>query len=262
MRHDSSGTLAGWENIECDVGDDVSRAGTAVDRALKRGLDIFVAAGLLLVLAPLILIVALAIKLESSGPSFYRCRRVGRGGREFGMLKFRKMHDGADGPALASWDDERFTRLGPFLARTKLDELPQLWNVLRGQMSLVGPRPEVAAFVEVHPAEFSVIHSVKPGMTGLCQLAFARESNVLDPEDRVGHYVNQILPQKIAIDQLYASQSSFAMDLRVLAWTALAVLMRREVAVHRQTGDLSLRAPRVEPQQAEPQQVAIGRAQA
>lgn len=262
MRHDSSGTLAAWENIDCDAGTGASRAGSAVDGALKRVLDIFVASLLLLLLAPVILIVALTIKLESSGPSFYRCSRVGRRGCEFGMLKFRKMHHGARGPALASWDDERFTRLGPFLARTKLDEVPQLWNVLRGQMSLVGPRPEVAAFVEVHPAEFTVIQSVKPGMTGLCQLAFARESNVLDPEDRIGHYVNQILPQKVAIDQLYASRRSFAMDLRILAWTALAVLMKREVAVNRRTGDLSLRVPRVEPQEVEPQQVAIGRAQA
>ena len=257
MRHDSSGTLAGWENMDCEVGDGASRAGTALDEALKRALDIVVAAGLLLVLAPVILIVLAAIRVDSSGPGFYRCRRVGRAGREFDMLKFRKMHDGAAGPALASWDDDRFTRMGPFLARTKLDELPQLWNVLRGQMSLVGPRPEDAGFVELHPADFTVIHSVKPGITGLCQLAFARESDVLDPEDRVGHYVNEILPQKIRIDQLYASQRSFAMDLRILGWTALAVLFRREVAVHRQTGGLSLRAPR-----AETQQVAIGRARA
>jgi lipopolysaccharide/colanic/teichoic acid biosynthesis glycosyltransferase len=173
------------------------------------------------------------------------------------MLKFRKMHDGARGPALASWDDDRFTRLGPFLARTKLDELPQLWNVLRGQMSLVGPRPEDNGFVELHAAQFAAIHAVKPGMTGLCQLAFARESSVLDPEDRVGHYVNEILPQKISIDQFYASQRSIGMDLQILGWTAVAVLFRREVAVHRETGALSLRTPRTEHQQ-----VAIGRAQA
>ena len=195
-------------------------------------------------LAPVILIVAAMIKLDSSGPGFYRCPRIGQGGREFGMLKFRKMHDGARGPALASADDERFTRLGPFLARTKLDELPQLWNVLRGQMSLVGPRPEDPSFIDLHPAEFAVIHGVKPGVTGLCQLAFARESTVLDPQDRLGHYVNHILPQKVSIDQLYASQRSIGMDLRILGWTAVAVLFGREVAVHRQTGALSRRASR------------------
>ena len=256
MRHDSSG-LVGWENIECDVADGASRGDAALDEIRKRALDVAVAAGLLIVLAPVILIVALAIRIESAGPVFYRCRRIGRGGREFEMIKFRKMHDGAQGPALASWEDDRFTKLGPFLAGTKLDELPQLWNVLRGQMSLVGPRPEDAGFVELHPAEFSVIHSVKPGITGLCQLAFARESNVLDPEDRLGHYVNEILPQKVRLDQLYASDRSIGMDLRILGWTALAVLFGREVAVHRQTGCLSPRLPR-----GEAQQVAIGRSEA
>jgi lipopolysaccharide/colanic/teichoic acid biosynthesis glycosyltransferase len=257
MRHDSSCGFAGSENIGNDVGDGATRARTAMDLALKRGLDFVVSAALLLVLAPVILVVALAIRLESPGPAFYRCRRVGRGGRGFRMLKFRKMHDGAQGPALASWEDDRFTRMGPFLAKTKLDELPQLWNVLKGQMSLVGPRPEDASFVELHAAEYAFIHSVSPGVTGLCQLAFARESNVLDPEDRIGHYVNRILPQKVRIDQLYATQRSFWMDLRILGWTARAVIFGREVAVHRQTAELSVREPR-----GEAGQVAIGRLQA
>ena len=257
MRHDSSGSLVGWENTEREIGDDASRAGTALDGALKRTLDIILATTLLILLAPVILIVAAMIRLDSSGPGFYRCPRIGQGGREFGMLKFRKMHDGARGPALASSDDERFTRLGPFLARTKLDELPQLWNVLRGQMSLVGPRPEDASFIELHAADFAVIHSVKPGMTGLCQLAFARESSVLDPNDRIGHYVHVILPQKVKIDRLYASRRSIWMDIRILGWTVAAVLFGREVAVHRETGALSVRAPRTEPQE-----MAIGRAEA
>jgi lipopolysaccharide/colanic/teichoic acid biosynthesis glycosyltransferase len=124
-------------------------------------------------------------------------------------------------------------------------------------MSLVGPRPEDASFIELHAAEFAVIHSVKPGITGLCQLAFARESTVLDPQDRLGHYVNQILPQKVRMDQLYASQRSIGMDLRILGWTASAVLFGREVAVHRQTGALSRRAPRTETQHME-----IGRVEA
>jgi lipopolysaccharide/colanic/teichoic acid biosynthesis glycosyltransferase len=124
-------------------------------------------------------------------------------------------------------------------------------------MSLVGPRPEDASFIERHAAEFAVIHSVKPGVTGLCQLAFARESSVLDPRDRLGHYVNQILPQKVRIDQLYASQRSIGMDLRILGWTGLAVLFGRDVAVHRETGTLSLRAPRTEIQE-----ISISRAEA
>lgn len=243
MRHDSSGTRATWERFEHRrLGR--RRARVALDDAFKRVLDIALAATLLLLLLPLILILAAMIRLESPGPAFYRCRRIGRGGRELAMVKFRKMHDGAEGPALAVSRDERFTRLGSFLARTKLDELPQLWNVLMGEMSLVGPRPEDPSFVELYREPYEGILAVRPGITGLSQLAFARETEVLDPSDRVGHYVNGILPQKIGMDQLYAARRSPAMDLKILRWTVSAVLLRREVAVHRETGRLSRRAPR------------------
>jgi lipopolysaccharide/colanic/teichoic acid biosynthesis glycosyltransferase len=215
-----------------------------VGHALKRAVDLVVAIPLLVLLTPLIVVLAAAIKLESPGPVFHRCRRVGRGGRELSMIKFRKMHDGAGGPALAAAQDERFTGLGPFLARTKLDELPQLWNVLKGHMSLVGPRPEDPGFVAAYRAEYGAIVSVPPGITGLSQLAFARESEILDPDDRVGHYMNGILPQKIGIDRMYASRRSLGMDLKILWWTVAAVVLRREVAVHRETGRLSLRIPR------------------
>jgi lipopolysaccharide/colanic/teichoic acid biosynthesis glycosyltransferase len=215
-----------------------------VGHALKRALDLAVAVLLLVLLTPLIVVLAAAIKLESRGPVFHRCRRVGRGGRELWMIKFRKMHDGAGGPALAAAQDERFTRLGPFLARTKLDEVPQLWNVIKGHMSLVGPRPEDPSFVESYRAEYDAILTVVPGITGLSQLAFARESEILDPDDRVGHYVNGILPQKIGIDRMYAARRSLGMDVKILGWTTAAVVLRREVAVHRETGRLTLRIPR------------------
>jgi lipopolysaccharide/colanic/teichoic acid biosynthesis glycosyltransferase len=226
-----------------------------VGHALKRALDLTVAVPLLILLTPVILFVAAAIKLESRGPAFHRCKRVGRGGRELWMIKFRKMHDGVSGPALTAARDERFTRLGPFLARTKLDELPQLWNVVKGQMSLVGPRPEDVSFVETYRGDYEAILTVRPGMTGLSQLAFARESEILDPDDRVGHYVRGILPQKIRIDEMYARRRSLWMDVKILWWTAVTVLLRRGVAVHRETGRLSLRAPRkalaIERQQTE-----------
>jgi lipopolysaccharide/colanic/teichoic acid biosynthesis glycosyltransferase len=157
------------------------------------------------------------------------------------MLKFRKMCDGATGVALTVADDARFTRVGRMLARTKLDELPQLWNVLKGQMSLVGPRPEDPGFVARLPERYARILEVKPGVTGLCQLAFAKESEVLEADDRLTHYVERLLPQKAAMDELYATQRSLGMDLRILVWTALAVLLRRDVAVHRGTGRLGLR---------------------
>ena len=114
--------------------------------------------------------IAIAIVVDEPGPVLYRARRVGFHGREFDMYKFRKMRRDAAGPALTvAWDD-RFTRIGRFLARSKMDELPQLLNVLRGEMALVGPRPEDASFVAAFPAEFEAITSVRPGITGLSQI--------------------------------------------------------------------------------------------
>jgi lipopolysaccharide/colanic/teichoic acid biosynthesis glycosyltransferase len=215
-----------------------------VDRAAKRAFDATVAALLLFVTAPVLAIVALAIRLEDRGPVFYRCRRFGKLGSELPMLKFRKMRLDADGPPLTSADDDRFTRIGRFLAKSKLDELPQLWNVLRGDMSLVGPRPEDPWFVALHPDEFAEIVAVKPGVTGLCQLAFAREGEILDPEDRIRDYSHRLLPQKIAMDLLYAQRRTFLFDTKILVWTFVAVLLRRDVAVHRGTGELTLRRRR------------------
>lgn len=218
---------------------------------LKRGFDATVATVLLSVAAPLMLVLAIAITLESRGPAFFRCRRVGLGGRAFMMLKFRKMFDGAGGPALTAADDDRFTRMGRFLARTKLDEVPQLWNVLRGDMSLVGPRPEDPTLMRLRREAFEPILRVRPGITGLSQLAFARESEILDAHDRTGHYLRHVLPQKLQIDRLYVEQRSFLFDARILAWTAAAVFLRRDVAVHRETGRLSTRrrpSPQLSPQ--------------
>jgi lipopolysaccharide/colanic/teichoic acid biosynthesis glycosyltransferase len=216
------------------------RAGP-VDAAATRLLDVTLALVLAVVSLPVALVVAVAIKVDSPGPVFYRCRRVGHRGRPFGMLKFRKMYDGARGPGLTATEDGRFTRVGRVLARSKLDELPQLWNVLRGQMSLVGPRPEDPSFVATRPDDFAPILSVRPGITGLSQLAFANESAILDADDRVRDYLDRILPQKMGLDGLYACRRSLGMDVRILFWTAVAVGLRRDVAVHRGTGGTSLR---------------------
>ena len=216
------------------------RAGFA-DVAATRLLDITLAVVLSVISLPVGLLVALAIKLDSPGPVFFRCPRVGSGGRPFGMLKFRKMYDGARGPGLTATEDDRFTRVGRVLARSKLDELPQLWNVLRGQMSLVGPRPEDPSFVATRPEDFALVLSVRPGITGLSQLAFANESAILDPDDRVTDYLDRILPQKMGLDALYACRRSLAMDIRILSWTVVAVILRRDVAVHRGSGRTTLR---------------------
>jgi lipopolysaccharide/colanic/teichoic acid biosynthesis glycosyltransferase len=219
----------------------MSRGSRYLDGGLKRLADVLAAGLLLAVLALPIAAIVLLIRLDSPGPGFYRARRIGFRGREFMMLKFRKMHDDAAGPALTTKGDERFTRLGQFLAKSKLDEVPQLWNVLKGQMSLVGPRPEDPGFVEELADEYEAILEVRPGITGLSQLAFARESEILDPEDSVGHYVSRILPQKVLMDQLYARRRSVLMDARILFWTVAAVLLRRSVAVHRETGRMNVR---------------------
>jgi len=248
LRHDSGN---GWIN-RGTVTFEVQQRRSAyvvdhVDRALKRTFDIVFSTILLALTSPLIAVLALAIRLDSPGAAFYRCRRVGLRGRPLRMLKFRKMHDGASGPALSSPDDVRFTRLGSFLARTKLDELPQLWNVLKGEMSLVGPRPEDPAFVEMRREAYSMILEVRPGITGLSQLAFATETEVLDADDRMGHYVNKILPQKISMDSLYAKERTLGMDIKILWWTLRAVVGGSDVAVHRATGRLTPRAPRTVP---------------
>lgn len=211
-----------------------------ISRVVKRGLDIAISALLLTVFAPVFLVVCAVIKLESDGSVFYRATRVGWRGATLNVLKFRKMREGAAGQPLTGHLDPRFTRLGHLLSRTKVDELPQLWNVLRGQMSLVGPRPESPEFVALHP-EYQEILTVRPGITGLGQLAFSKEAEILDPDNVMGHYIGAILPQKVHLDVLYARTWTLRGDLRILRWTVLPVILRVNVAVNRYTGALTVR---------------------
>jgi lipopolysaccharide/colanic/teichoic acid biosynthesis glycosyltransferase len=208
---------------------------------LKRAIDVAVAALALLVLAPAFAVIALLVVLDSPGPVLYRAERAGHRGRRLRMLKFRKMRMDAAGGSLTVADDERFTGLGRFLARTKLDELPQLWHVLRGEMSLVGPRPETLDHVAAHRAAYEEILRVRPGLTGYTQLAFAREASILDVRDPYSRYVTGLLPQKIALDRLYAAHWSTRGDLRIIAATLATLLLRQPIAVDRATGRLTLR---------------------
>lgn len=208
---------------------------------VKRTIDVIGAALALLVLLPLALAIALAIVLESPGPVFYRAERLGRGGRRLRMLKFRKMHEGSSGLALTLDRDPRLTRVGAFLARTRLDELPQLWHVLRGDMSLIGPRPEDPRFAAVLPDDFARILTVRPGMSGLSQLAFADERSILRPGEAETQYVSRLLPQKAALDRMYAERISIRRDLAIALATAAPVLLRMPIAVNRATGALTLR---------------------
>jgi lipopolysaccharide/colanic/teichoic acid biosynthesis glycosyltransferase len=222
--------------------------GAAIDLALKRACDAAVAFSLLVLLSPLFLVIALAIVADSRGGLLYRSRRVGQHGRELSMLKFRKMRRDAEGPLITVASDARFTRVGRMLARTKLDELPQLWHVIKGEMSLVGPRPEDPYFVGLNEDAYREILSVKPGITGLSQLAYVDEASVLGPGDPNAAYLRKLLPQKLALDCLYVGSRSVGRDLDILWWTLLAVVCRRPVAVHRADGRLSHRR-RAEPSQ-------------
>ena len=192
----------------------------------KRIFDLLLAAAALLLLSPLMLAVALAIRLDSPGPVFFRQQRVGRHGVPFNIHKFRSMRDGAAGPALTVGADPRITRVGAWLRRLRLDELPQLIDVLQGTMSLVGPRPELPRYVAQYPADLrDRVLALRPGITDPSSLAFIDEAELLaraaDPERE---YVQVILPAKLARAAAYAEHASLASDLGVL-WATLRRLL-------------------------------------
>jgi lipopolysaccharide/colanic/teichoic acid biosynthesis glycosyltransferase len=190
----------------------------------KRLFDLCVAALGLLMLAPVLLAVALWVVRDSPGPAFFRQQRVGRAGRLFRIYKFRTMHPRAEaaGPAITVGADTRITRAGHWLRRTKVDELPQLFNVLLGHMSLVGPRPEVPHYVALYPDDLrELVLSVRPGITDRASIEFRDESTLLgqssDPERT---YVEQILPIKLRYAAEYARSHTLWTDLQIIASTA------------------------------------------
>lgn len=193
---------------------------------LKRLLDITVALGGLLLLLPLFVLLAIAIKLDSPGPVFYRGVRIGQHGRPFRIFKFRSMVANAEriGGASVPDTDPRITRIGLFLRKTKLDELPQLINVLKGEMSLVGPRPEVPQYVEMFTPEERAILSVKPGMTDWASLWDIDEGAILAGEpDPERAYQEKIRPEKIRLQLKYVRERSLWTDLKILALTLWSV---------------------------------------
>jgi lipopolysaccharide/colanic/teichoic acid biosynthesis glycosyltransferase len=239
----SSGSVAGDQVAEPFVvpGPDWSKLRRTFNAGAIRTFDIVVSGVALIVLLPVIVAAIVAVRLDSPGPAFFRSKRAGYRGQPLNMLKFRKMRDGATGRPITTAGDQRFTRIGVWLAKTKVDEIPQLWHVLRGEMSMVGPRPEDPQFVKSHPGEFRSILNVRPGVTGYSQIAFAEESSILDDEDPMAHYLDRLLPQKLAMDRMYAQQQSLRVNLKVLFWTTAAVILRRKVAVHRDSGKMNLR---------------------
>jgi lipopolysaccharide/colanic/teichoic acid biosynthesis glycosyltransferase len=191
-------------------------------RAGKRALDAAVSAMMLVVMSPLLLIVCALVKLTSPGPVFYRQERVGQGGRPFTIVKFRSMVVDADrrGLGLTSAGDPRVTRCGAVLRRLKIDELPQLWNVLKGDMSLVGPRPELPVYVANYDSRQRVVLTVRPGITDTASIAFRWEEDLLaqrsNPEQ---FYKEDILPRKLALNLEYVANISLKYDLLLIVRT-------------------------------------------
>jgi lipopolysaccharide/colanic/teichoic acid biosynthesis glycosyltransferase len=183
-------------------------------------------------------LISLAVFLDSPGPVFYRSPRIGYRGRGFEMLKFRKMRNAAAGAPVTNFADTRLTPIGRFLQATRLDELPQFLHVLRGEMSLVGPRPEVPEFVDLYRDEYEEILSVLPGLTGLVQVQFIEESRLLAAAVRY----EDIMPAKVELDLHYVRRRTLAMDGVILARTLVLPLtvafgrslgfVRRQAAPH------------------------------
>ena len=192
---------------------------------IKRTFDLFVALMGLFLTWPLLAIIAIAVKLDSPGPVFFRGQRVGRFGHWFSMYKFRSMVAGAarKGPGITASGDARVTRIGKILRRTKLDELPQLINVVRGEMSLVGPRPEDPRYVALYTPEQRRVLSVRPGVTSMASVKYRNEEAILSQGNLDDVYVNKVMPEKLAIDLAYLDEQTFWRDLGVLGLTFLAL---------------------------------------
>ena len=192
------------------------------DRVLRRLFDTVCAAAGLASLVPLFVLIALAIKLDDGGPIFYSQFRVGRGLRKFRLLKFRSMFSTpAGGSLLTAPRDARVTRVGRFLRRHKLDELPQLWNVLRGEMQLVGVRPQVERFVDKFPDEYEELLQTPPGITDLASLSFRNEEQWFHESSIEEQYITKILPIKLEMALKYSRTRTFLSDLEIIFRTVL-----------------------------------------
>lgn len=198
---------------------------------IKRLIDLAISSAALLLAAPVLLLAAGAVKLTSKGPALYRARRAGRDGEPFDMLKLRTMTEGADRQsAITAGGDPRVTAAGRFLRRTKIDELPQLWNILRGEMSLVGPRPEALSIVEEHyTPEHAKALVIRPGLTCTGNLYHTLYQEHLSPPPGVGveeFYVRHLLDAKIAADLHYVRHRTLLYDLRLLWQTFWLLLLK------------------------------------
>jgi len=196
---------------------------------IKRAFDVFCSLLGLIILAPLIFLIALIIKLDSKGPILFIQPRVGLNNKDFHIFKFRTMYIASDKKGLLTIGnrDERVTTFGYYLRRYKLDEIPQLWNVLKGDMSFVGPRPELRKYVNYYSKDDLILFTVKPGITGLASIKFRNEVELLkaskNPED---YFINVIIPEKNALNKIYNSKNNFWFDLKLIVITVYKVLLK------------------------------------
>lgn len=194
---------------------------------MTRILDILISFFGLMLLSPLLIIIALWIVIDDPGPVFYRQQRVGKGGRDFRILKFRSMRVNADKAGLITVGerDSRVTRAGYYIRKYKLDELPQLINVLIGDMSLVGPRPEVRKYVDLYTDEQKRVLSIRPGITDYASIEYVDENRLLaESADPDRTYIEEIMPAKIALNMRYINHPTLGEYLRILFLTAKAIL--------------------------------------
>lgn len=193
---------------------------------IPRWLEVCAAAAGLVLLSPVLGLIALLVRFSSPGPALFRQERVGLRGRPFTMLKFRSMRAGQPGTEFTVQGDERITSVGKLLRATKLDELPELWNVVRGEMSLVGPRPEVPRYVDLEDPAWAEVLEVRPGVTDPVTKALRSEERLLAevPGDREAYYRTVLLPYKLRGYAEYLRRRTFSSDLAVLCTTLLAIV--------------------------------------
>jgi lipopolysaccharide/colanic/teichoic acid biosynthesis glycosyltransferase len=202
-----------------------------INQGIPRFVEASIAAISLVGLAPFILAAALAVAFTSRGPVIFRQRRIGLRGDSFVLYKLRTMHDSSVGPQLTSTNDQRVTRVGKILRKTKLDELPELWNVIKGDMSLVGPRPEVPRYVDPANPQWAVVLLTRPGLTDPVTMRLRNEEELLQQVkgDREHFYLDVLQPLKLRGYVDYLQMRSWSSDLKILWHSALAVLVPGKV---------------------------------
>jgi lipopolysaccharide/colanic/teichoic acid biosynthesis glycosyltransferase len=193
---------------------------------MKRLFDFIVSSIALLILLPVFAVIGILIKLDSKGPAFYLQNRIGKGGQPFKLYKFRSMVTDADKGRLITVGnrDPRITKTGYLLRKYKIDELPQLINVWKGEMSFVGPRPEVSRYVDLYNEEQRKVLSVKPGITDYASIKFRNENELLEGQsDPEAYYIDCIMPQKLALNNRYIAQQNIFLDIKIIFKTLFSI---------------------------------------